>query len=298
MGTFIKLSNKDIENSLQGVTRQYLAGNLKRPQLLPHIQTEHLEIGLTVYDNYVTEPSHYHTEATEYQYMMEGWTQYMDTDTKEVFEFVSGDFYAIFPGTKYAQKSKPGTKILFIKVPSINDKVDSPMGDEVLSWLSEKLRTVRTDHYYEPNAPQANSIKPAAAVSIINDKDEILLLKRADSFKWTMPGGTLEFGESLVECAIREVREESGLNVKVTEVIGTYTDPNIRVEYSDGEVRQEFTIVFSGQVTGGNLVLDEESTEYRWVALDKLKELELADSQKTRLEEVINFHKNGTKHFG
>lgn len=298
MATFIKLSKKDIEASLQGITRQYLAGNLKRPQTLSHIPTEELEIGITVYENHETEDAHYHTNATEYQYMLEGWTQYMDIETHEVVEFVSGDFYAIFPGTKYAQKSKPGTKILFIKVPSVNDKIDSPMEDEVLTWLSEKLRTVRTDHYYDSSAPKANSIKPAAAVAIINDKEEILLLKRADSSKWTMPGGTLEFGESLVDCAIREVREESGLDVKVTEVIGTYTDPNIKVEYSDGEVRQEFTIVFSGAVIGGNIVIDEESTDYKWVPLKQVDKLTLADSQRTRLKEVINYHHNGSKHFG
>ena len=298
MGTFIKLCKKDIEASLQGTTRQYLAGNLKRPQALRHIQTEHLEIGVTVYSDYSSEPAHYHTEATEYQYMLEGWTQYMDTETREVLEFVKGDFYAILSGTKYAQKSKPGTKILFIKVPSINDKTICPMDDALLSWLSDKLRTVRTDHFCEPNAPKANSIKPAAAVAIVNDKREILLLRRSDSRNWTMPGGTLAFGESLVDCALREVREETGLDVAVTDVIGTYTDPNIRVEYSDGEVRQEFTILFVGAVRGGSLVLDEESTDYRWVPFDRVEELPLADSQRRRLRAVINYWNSGTKCFG
>lgn len=298
MSTFIKICREDIEKSLQNVTRQYLAGNLNRPQIINHIQTQSLEIGITAYEIFTSECAHYHTEAIEYQYMLDGWTQYIDTETHEVFNFVKGDFYAIPSNIKYAQKSKPGTKILFIKVPSINDKIDSPMDDKVLSWLSEKLRTERIDHFYKTEAPKANSIKPAAAVAILNDTREILMLKRADSSKWTMPGGTLDFGESLVDCAVREVREESGLDIEIVDVLGTYTDPNIKIEYSDGEVRQEFTIVFIGKVLSGSLVIDEESTDYRWIHLDKLDELKLADSQKKRLQEVINYFNNGTKYFG
>ena len=68
--------------------------------------------------------------------------------------------------------------------------------------------------------PKANSMRPAAAVAIIDD-DKILMLKRMDNGKWTMPGGTMELDESLIDCAIREVKEETGLDVQVKEVIGT-----------------------------------------------------------------------------
>ena len=58
-----------------------------------------------------------------------------------------------------------------------------------------------------------------------------------------MPGGTLDFAESLTDCAIREVREETGFNIRITGLIGTYTDPHILIAYSNGDVRQEFTLV-------------------------------------------------------
>lgn len=110
-----------------------------------------------------------------------------------------------------------------------------------------------------------------------------------------MPGGTLEFGESMTECALREVKEESGLDVTIKDIIGTYTDPNIRVAYSDGEVRQEFTIVYYGETSGYNVELDEESSNFQWVSLDKVLSLSLADSQKRRILDVLAYLENGIR---
>ena len=96
----------------------------------------------------------------------------------------------------------------------------------------------RRDYFYDPEAPKPNSIRPAAAVALFDSGGNILLLRRKDNDKWTMPGGTLDFGESLTGCAMREIREETGLQIRITGLIGTYTDPNILIGYSDGEVRQ------------------------------------------------------------
>lgn len=295
MGKIIKIENKDIQKSLEGTTRQYFAGNLSKPQEIEFIRDERLEIGISSYPKHISEPTHVHSIATEYQYMISGWTEYMDVETGEIYEFKKGDFYAILPGTAYAQRVKAGTKILFIKTPSINDKQLVEISDEQEKWLLEKMKTVRTDYYYSDDAPEANSIRPAAAVAIINDRKELLMLHRKDNKKWTMPGGTMEFGESMTDCALREVKEESGLNVVIKDIIGTYTDPNIRVSYSDGEVRQEFTIVYYGEVQGYNVSLDEESSNYVWVSFDRVLELPLADSQRRRLIDVMTYLDNGRK---
>ncbi|EDN65187.1 conserved hypothetical protein [Beggiatoa sp. PS] len=69
------------------------------------------------------------------------------------------------------------------------------------------------------------------------------------------PGGTLEFGESLTDCAKREVKEEAGYDVNITHLIGTYTDPRVVVAYTDGEVRQEFTFLYAGKLSEVNLAL-------------------------------------------
>lgn len=295
MGKIIKIENKEIRKSLENTTRQYFAGNLSKPQEIEFIRDERLEIGISSYPRHISEPTHVHSIATEYQYMISGWTEYMDVETGEIYEFKTGDFYAIFPETAYAQRVKAGTNILFIKTPSINDKQLLDISEEQEKWLSEKMKTVRTDYFYRDDAPEANSIKPAAAVAIINDRQELLMLHRKDNKKWTMPGGTMEFGESMTDCALREVKEESGLNVEIKDIIGTYTDPNIRVAYSDGEVRQEFTIVYYGEVQGYDVKLDEESSNYVWVSFDKVLELPLADSQRRRLIDVMDYLGNGKK---
>ena len=102
----------------------------------------------------------------------------MDTDTGEVVEYKTGDFYVITQNTSYAQKSKKGTRILFIKVPSINDKEIVTVGHEVSEWLQKRLETVRKDYYHVENALEANSMVPAAAVAILNKQGEILMLQR------------------------------------------------------------------------------------------------------------------------
>ncbi len=293
MGQFKLIKNEAIQQSLQNTTRQYFAGNLKQAQILDFIKNEEVEIGITSYKDYSSELPHKHGVAMEYQYMISGRTQYLDLDTGETHEFIKGDFFAIYPGTTYAQRAKPGTEILFIKVPSINDKQVIAADVNVEKWLSEKLRTVRKDFYHSATAPKANSIHPAAAVALISDDKKLLMLKRADSGNWTMPGGTMEFGESLKDCAIREVLEETGLTVEIQDIIGIYTDPQIVVEYSDGEVRQEFSALYYGIVKKGNTRIDDESTEFRWMSIDELSDIPMADSQKIRVNDVIRFITEG-----
>jgi ADP-ribose pyrophosphatase YjhB (NUDIX family) len=147
----------------------------------------------------------------------------------------------------------------------------------------------RSDYFYDPEAPKPNSIRPAAAVALFDSDANILLLRRKDNEKWTKPGGTLDFGESLTECAVREVREETGLQIRVTSLIGTYTDPHILIAYSDGEVRQEFTFLYAAEIESGELKIDDESKEVAWVPLSSAVELPLADSQRRRLKDVREY---------
>lgn len=294
---FEAISNDAIRQSLANVTRQYLAGNLGRPQELAHFSRRDLEIGITSYRSHASEDPHFHTEATEFQYMLSGWTRYKDLDTGEELDFIKGDFYVITPGTKYVQKSKPGTEILFIKVPSINDKQVVDVTEEIQQWMDDRLRTRRTDYDSDPKAPTANSIKPAAAVAIV-DQESVLMVQRADSGKWTLPGGTLDFGESLPDCAIREMQEETGLRVEITDILGTYTNPNIKIAYSDGEVRQEFTVVFLAKTEDREITIDSESLSYRWVPFAELGTVEMASSQRKRIQDLLDYAATGRKSIG
>jgi ADP-ribose pyrophosphatase YjhB (NUDIX family) len=84
----------------------------------------------------------------------------------------------------------------------------------------------RIDYYDDPQAPPANSLVPAASAIVVDDLGRLLLHRRRDNDKWALPGGAMELGESLRECVVREVREETGFDVDVVGIVGTYSDPD------------------------------------------------------------------------
>lgn len=149
----------------------------------------------------------------------------------------------------------------------------------------------RRDYFYDKDAPKPNSIRPATAVALFDSHGNILLLRRKDNDKWTMPGGTLDFGESLTDCAVREVREETGLQIRITGLIGTYSDPHVLIAYSDGEIRQEFTLVYAAEIESGDLQIDHESKEIKWLPLASTLGLALAQSQTRRLRDILEYRK-------
>ena len=64
---------------------------------------------------------------------------YMDLDTREIYEYHAGDFFVTFPGTTYVQKAEAGTKMIFVKEPSINDKELIPMDEEAQKWMETEF---------------------------------------------------------------------------------------------------------------------------------------------------------------
>ncbi len=107
---------------------------------------------------------------------------------------------------------------------------------------------------------------------IFNDKGEVLLQRREDFGKWGFPGGAVELGETPEMAAIREVKEETGLEVEVRRLIGVYTDCNM--EYPNGDKAQSICIVYEFQVIGGELTWDEgETLELKYFSLNESPEL-------------------------
>ena len=141
MAKILKISGQEIDQAFRNVTRQYLVGDLQKPQALQHVPSSLIEIGMTRYENEgKLEPPHRHKQAFEFQYMTAGMTAYLNLTTAEEHVFRKGDFYVIEPGAVYAQKSAPGTEILFIKVPPGNDKVPVDVTPEVEAWFREPIK--------------------------------------------------------------------------------------------------------------------------------------------------------------
>lgn len=145
----------------------------------------------------------------------------------------------------------------------------------------------RRDYWHEPGAPAANSIPPGAGVFVRDGQGRVLLVRRADSGNWTLPGGMQDLGESITQTAVREVREETGLDVELTGLIGIYTDPGHVMAYDDGQVRQEFVILFSGKVIRGTEAMSEESTGLQWAEPADLEDLQIHPSVRIRLRHAL-----------
>nr|WP_223185275.1 NUDIX domain-containing protein [Streptomyces sp. CBMA152] len=127
----------------------------------------------------------------------------------------------------------------------------------------------------------------AASAVITDDDGRILLQRRRDNGLWALPGGGMEMTDSLPGTAVREVKEETGLDVEITGLVGTYTDPRHVIAYTDGEVRRQFNICFTARVTGGTLALSDESTELRFVAPAELNALPIHHTQRPRLDHFL-----------
>lgn len=141
----------------------------------------------------------------------------------------------------------------------------------------------RRDYYRDPDAPEPNSLVPGGSALVVDDTGAVLMQRRRDSGNWSFPGGVMEIGETLEECVIRETREETGLDIETTGLLGIYTDPQHVIAYADGEVRQEFNITYYGRVTGGRITVSSESTEVRFMSLDELAEVPVHDTVRLRL---------------
>lgn len=141
----------------------------------------------------------------------------------------------------------------------------------------------RVDYYHDDSAPQANSIVVAVTAFVQDDASRLLMIRRTDNDLYAIPGGAQEIGETIAKTVIREVHEETGTLVQVTGLIGVYSDPAHVIAFTNGEVRQEFSICFRAHPTGGTLRTSSESSEVLWVAPDHFNDLDIHPSIRLRI---------------
>jgi len=117
---------------------------------------------------------------------------------------------------------------------------------------------------------------------IINNKGKILILRRSSAEYyaglWDFPGGTVEKGETLQQAGIREVKEESGLEIKLEK------DYFYVYHYQDKELD---IYGFKADFVNGNVVLSEEHTEFKWISKDEYKTLEYTPSVGATIKEFF-----------
>jgi ADP-ribose pyrophosphatase YjhB (NUDIX family) len=142
----------------------------------------------------------------------------------------------------------------------------------------------RVEYFHDPDAPRANRIVVAVTVFVLDEAGRVLLIRRTDNGLWAVPGGAQDIGEYIAETAVRETREESGIDVEIIGIIGVYSNPHHVMAYPDGEVRQQFSICLRARYLSGHPTPSNESSEVRWVAREAIGDLDIHPSMRLRID--------------
>jgi 8-oxo-dGTP pyrophosphatase MutT (NUDIX family) len=120
-------------------------------------------------------------------------------------------------------------------------------------------------HWIRQHVGHQKILMVYASAGIRDDAGRMLWQRRADFGSWGLPGGVLELDESLPECVVREVREETGLVVAPTRLVGVYSSPDFDVTYPNGDRVQQVTACFECRVSSGECtVTDDETLDLAW----------------------------------
>lgn len=139
-----------------------------------------------------------------------------------------------------------------------------------------------------------------SAIIVLNEREEILMQKRADRDQWGLPGGLQELGETFEEVAVRELKEETGLQTSIQDLqlVGIVSGMSRKNEYPNGDIVYNNTVLFktrrySGVLstdyqelvdTGKEFVQRLETLELRFFALDAVPSNNMDD-------DLVNFYK-------
>lgn len=132
------------------------------------------------------------------------------------------------------------------------------------------------------------TLKVGCAAAIFDESGEkVLLTRRTDNGQWCLPGGGMDPGESAAEACIREVKEETGLDVSVTKLIAIYTSPHRVSRYADGNTFQFVSMQFAVAVEGGQLGLSDETTEFGYFSQDAINDIDLMWNHIERIPDIF-----------
>ncbi|HEY3512536.1 MULTISPECIES: NUDIX domain-containing protein [Kribbella] len=143
-----------------------------------------------------------------------------------------------------------------------------------------------TRHEYGERIGATARLRIGAAAAVM-DGERLLLTRRTDNGEWCMPGGAIEPGERPAEAAERETYEETGLKVRVTGLVGVYSNPDVVVVYPDGDRVQIVGMVFRAEAVGGRAGASAEVSESRWCTAAEAAELSVIAGHRAVLAAVF-----------
>lgn len=136
----------------------------------------------------------------------------------------------------------------------------------------------------------------AAGGFVENADGEILLVKTRRDGHWVFPGGQVEVGENLIDGAIREVKEESGIDVKVSHLVGIFSNTATYEGHSGVKiVPTKVMFDFVCEPIGGNLTTSDETSDSRWVSKGEVLDMVSSPALRTRYQAYLDY--NGSVHY-
>ena len=131
-------------------------------------------------------------------------------------------------------------------------------------------------------------LRPGASALIFDEaRERILMTQREDNSRWCLPGGGMDPGESAAETCVREVLEETGLEVRVTKLVGIYTSPDLLIEFPDGNKIQPVAFSFEAEITGGELGLSNETIAFGWYTVAEIEAMDTMEHHITRIHDAL-----------
>jgi ADP-ribose pyrophosphatase YjhB (NUDIX family) len=115
---------------------------------------------------------------------------------------------------------------------------------------------------------------PSVAAVIKDEEGRVLLIKRSDNRRWSLPAGGIDPGETPAQAITREVQEETGLRVGPTRVLGVFGGEGFRHTYENGDRVEFLCVLFKCEVLGGRLeAIDGEALGFRYFETEDLPDL-------------------------
>jgi 8-oxo-dGTP pyrophosphatase MutT (NUDIX family) len=117
---------------------------------------------------------------------------------------------------------------------------------------------------------------------------KVLLTRRKDNGMWCLPGGRVDPGESVTESIVREVSEETGLQVRVLRLTGIYSNPDLLVVYPDGNRSHIVVLNFLVEWVSGEIDLSDETTDARFFPILKALTMDLFHNHAEHLQDALS----------
>lgn len=130
-----------------------------------------------------------------------------------------------------------------------------------------------------------------ACGGLVEDQAGNILIVKTHHGGWVFPGGQVEVGENLMDGVIREVKEESGIDIEVTGLIGIYSNSGI-YKWHDGvtDVPTKLMLDFACKPIGGKLCTSDETTDSRWIRKEEVLDYITSPPIRTRFQAYLDFN--------